>query len=396
MSQEITSYTPRTAPLPFSPPAISEEEIAGVVDAMRSGWITTGPRTKQFEQKFADYIGANSANTLALNSCTSGLHVALATLNLQPGDEVITTPVTFCCSANVIEHVGATPVLADVLSDTLTIDPKKVAAAITSKTKVIMPVHFAGHPVEMDELLALAQEHHLTIIEDAAHSLPATYRGRRIGTIGDFTAFSFYATKNLTTAEGGMLISPADRADDARILSLHGMNRDAWKRYSAEGSWFYEVVAPGFKYNMTDIQAAIGMVQLERLESMQARRRQIVAEYNQAFADVSALETPTSREYVDNAWHLYVLRLNLAQLSIDRAGFIQELKARNIGTSVHFIPVHLHPYYKNKYNWQPEDFPVAYEQYKRMLSLPLHPTLSDQDVADIIEAVVDVVKTFRA
>ncbi|MHB8626251.1 MAG: DegT/DnrJ/EryC1/StrS family aminotransferase [Aggregatilineales bacterium] len=396
MNREILEYTPRATLLPFSPPAISEEEIAAVVETMRSGWITTGPRTKQFEQEFAAYIGADAVNTLALNSCTSGLHVALATLNLQPGDEVITTPITFCCSANVIEHVGATPILADVLPDTLTIDPKKVAAAITPKTKAIMPVHFAGHPAEMDELLALAQEHHLIIIEDAAHSLPASYRGRRIGTIGDFTAFSFYATKNLTTAEGGMLISPAERANEARVLSLHGMNRDAWKRYSAEGSWFYEVVAPGFKYNMTDIQAAIGMVQLERLASMQARRQQIVAEYNTAFSAVAALEIPTSRDYVENAWHLYILRLNLEQLTIDRAGFIQELKARNIGTSVHFIPLHLHPYYKDKYHWQPEDFPVAYQQYKRMVSLPLHPNLSDQDVADVIEAVLDVVKSFKA
>jgi dTDP-4-amino-4,6-dideoxygalactose transaminase len=323
------------------------------------------------------------------------LHLALACLDLQPGDEVITTPITFCCSANVIEHVGSTPILADVLPDTLTIDPKQVEAAITPKTKVIMPVHFAGHAAEMDELVTLARTHHLAIIEDAAHALPASYRGQRIGTIGDFTAFSFYATKNLTTAEGGMLISPLEHANKARVLGLHGMDRDAWKRYSAEGSWFYEVVAPGFKYNMTDIQAAIGMVQLEHLESMQARRREIVSEYNSAFSTVSALEIPTSRNYVENAWHLYILRLNLEQLTIDRAGFIEQLKARNIGTSVHFIPLHLHPYYARKYAWQPERFPIAYQQYKRMISLPLHPNLSDKDIGDVIGAVLDVVKVFR-
>jgi len=394
-SQVVPGRAPRATWLPFSPPAISEAEIAAVVETMRSGWITTGPRTKQFEHKFAAYIGADAANTLALNSCTSGLHIALACLNLQPGDEVITTPITFACSANVIEQVGATPILADVLPDTLTIDPEKVAAAITAKTKAIMPVHFAGHPAEMSELLAIARRHHLTVIEDAAHALPAAYCGQRIGTIGDFTAFSFYATKNLTTAEGGMLIGPAEYAARARVLSLHGMDRDAWKRYSGEGSWFYEVVAPGFKYNMTDIQAAIGMVQLERLEQMQARRRQVVATYNSAFSSISALEVPTSRSYVQNAWHLYVLRLNPEQLRIDRAEFIALLKARNIGTSVHFIPIHLHPYYANKYGWKSEQFPVAYREYKRMISLPLHPNLSSQDVTDVIDAVLDVVRAFK-
>src|SRR5690349_10147993 len=246
--------------LPFSPPDISEEEIDAVVDTLRSSWITTGPKTKQFESQFAEYIG--SAAALALNSCTAGLHLALATLGIGPGDEVITTPMTFTSSVNVIEHVGATPVLADVDPETLNIDPAKVAEKITPRTKVIMPVHFTGHPVDLRPLQDLAKDNNLYIVEDAAHALPACYEGQMIGSIGDFTAFSFYATKNLTTGEGGMLTGSAEMLERTRMLSLHGMSRDAWNRYSATGTWFYEVVAPGYKYNMTDIQAALGLVQL--------------------------------------------------------------------------------------------------------------------------------------
>lgn len=388
-----TAYASRSTFLMFSPPIVGEEEIAAVTDTLRSGWITTGPKTKRFEEEFAAYIGAE--NALALNSCTAGLHVALATLDVRKGDEVITTPMTFAASVNVIEHVGATPVLVDVEPDTLTIDPKKIEEAITPRTRAIMPVHYAGHPADMNPIMELAQRHYLYVVEDAAHAIPAKYEGRYIGTIGDFTAFSFYATKNLTTAEGGMLTGATERLKKARTLSLHGMNRDAWKRYSAEGSWFYEVVAPGFKYNMTDIQAAIGLVQLEHLEAMQARRREIVERYTAAFSQLPELQPPTERQNVESAWHLYVLRLNLEQLRLDRARFIEELKLRNIGSSVHFIPVHLHPYYRHKYRWMPNAFPIAYREYQRMLSLPLHPGLSDTDVDDVIGAVFDVVETFR-
>jgi len=387
-TQNLPGTARRSTFLPFSPPSITQAEIDAVVDTLRSDWITTGPKTSQFEQAFAAYLGVESA--LGLNSCTAGLHLALATLGIGPGDEVITTPMTFCSSVNVIEHVGATPVLADVEPDTLTLDPARVAEAITPRTKAILPVHYAGHPADMQPLLDLARAHGLYVIEDAAHALPAAYRGQKVGTIGDFTAFSFYATKNLTTGEGGMLTGSPERIERARMLALHGMNRDAWKRYSAEGSWYYEVVAPGFKYNMTDIQAAIGLVQLERLEAMQARRRQIVAQYQAAFSQIEALQTPVERAGVDHAWHLYVLRLNLDRLKIDRARFIEELKARNIGTSVHFIPIHLHPYYVEKYGWPPEAFPVAYREYQRVLSLPLNATLTDEDVQDVIRAVVDV------
>jgi dTDP-4-amino-4,6-dideoxygalactose transaminase len=384
----------RTTFLPFSPPAISEAEIEAVVDTLRSNWITTGPKTKKFEGDFAAYLGAPGA--LALNSCTAGLHVALATCDIGPGDEVITTPMTFCASVNVIEHVGATPILADVEADTLTLDPKKVAEKITSKTKAILPVHYAGHPTDMDPIMELAKQHNLIVIEDAAHSLPASYRGKKIGTIGDFASFSFYATKNLTTAEGGMLTGTPERLERARVISLHGMNRDAWKRYTAEGNWYYEVVEPGFKYNMTDIQAAIGLVQLERLEAMQKRRREIVQQYNAAFKDIPALQTPTERADVESAWHLYVLRLNLDKLTINRAAFIEQLKERQIGTSVHFIPIHLHPYYRDKYSLQPEDFPVAYGEYQRTVSLPLHPGLTDEETADVIAAVTDVCEEYAS
>jgi dTDP-4-amino-4,6-dideoxygalactose transaminase len=388
------TYSPARATfLPFSPPSISEEEIEAVVDTLRSDWITTGPKTKQFESEFAAYIGSESA--LALNSCTGGLHIALAALGIGRGDEVITTPTTFACTANVIEHVGATPILADIEPDTMTIDPLKIEAAITQRTKAIMPVHFAGHPAEMDAIMDIAQHHKLAVIEDAAHSLPAMYKGRKIGTIGDYTAFSFYATKNLTTAEGGMLTGSPDRIAEARLWSLHGMNRDAWKRYTNEGSWFYEVVLPGFKYNMTDIQAALGLVQLTRLADFQVRRREIVARYTAAFSAIEALQPPIERAEVSSAWHLYVLRLNLDQLKLNRAQFIDAMKARNIGTSVHFIPVHLHPFYRDTYGWQPESFPVAYGEYQRCVSLPLHPRLTDQEVDDVIQAVVEIATSNR-
>ncbi|RMF48818.1 MAG: DegT/DnrJ/EryC1/StrS aminotransferase family protein [Chloroflexota bacterium] len=393
MPNSPSTFQRRSTFLPFSPPSISEEEIAAVVETLRSEWITTGPKTKEFEQLFADYIGASAA--LALNSCTGGLHIALAALGIGPGDEVITTPITFACSANVIEHVGATPILADVEPETLTLDLQQVAQKITARTKAIMPVHFAGHPAEMRPLLDLAAQHRLFVIEDAAHALPAKYEGQMIGTLSDFTAFSFYATKNLTTAEGGMLTGAPERIAEARLWSLHGMNRDAWKRYSSEGSWYYEVVLPGFKYNMTDIQAALGIVQLRRLSEFQARRRAIVAQYQAAFSALEALQVPVERPNVEHAWHLYTLRLNLEQLRITRAQFIEELKARNIATSVHFIPIHLHPYYRDRYGWRPEDFPVAYWEYQRLVSLPLHPRLSDADVADVINAVYDVVSVFR-
>lgn len=383
----------RSAFLSFSPPLIGEEEINEVIDTLRSDWITTGPKTKQFEQEFAQFVQVPTA--LAVSSATHAMLVGLAALGIGPGGQVITTPLTFCSTVHVIEHLGAQPVLVDVEPDTLNIAPEQVASAVTPRTRAVMPVHLYGHPCEMDALLDLAKQHDLHVVEDAAHALPAEYKGQMIGTLGTLTAFSFYATKNLTTAEGGMLTGTPDLIEQARIWSLHGMSRDAYKRYSAEGSWYYEVVVPGFKCNMTDIQAAIGLHQLRKLPQFQARRREIVRRYNEAFSRFEELQVPTERPEVDHAWHLYVLRLNVERLNVSRNQFIEELRARNIGTSVHFIPIHLHPYYRDKYGYKPDDFPVAYREYQRIISLPLYPRMSDQDVEDVIEAVVDVVKKFR-
>jgi dTDP-4-amino-4,6-dideoxygalactose transaminase len=378
--------------LSFSPPLIEEDEIAAVVDTLRSSWITTGPKTRRFEEEFASYLGAPGA--LAINSWTAGAHTALVTAGIGPGDEVITTPVTFAASANIVEHVGATPVLVDVEPDTLNIDVSQIEAKVTPNTKAIIPVHFAGHPVDLDPIFDIAKRHNLMVLEDAAHAIPAKYKGKLIGSHGNPVAYSFYATKNLVTAEGGMLVADPGFLERARVVSLHGMSRNAFNRYDKGGSWFYEVTMPGFKYNMTDIQAALGLVQLGKLERMQARRREIVNQYHMAFKDIPALEIPVERPEVEHAWHLYVLRLRLEQLKIDRNQFISELADRNIGSSVHFIPLHLHPFYRDKYGFKPEDFPVAYSNYHRIVSIPLSPKLSDADVADVIEAILEIVKRF--
>jgi dTDP-4-amino-4,6-dideoxygalactose transaminase len=379
--------------LPFNPPLIEEEEIQEVVATLRSPWITTGPKTKRFEEEFSAYLKAPGA--LALNSCTAAMHVALACLDLERGAEVITTPMTFAATANVIEHVGAKPVLVDVEPDTLNIDPAKVEAAITPRTRALLPVHYTGHPAERDVLEAIARRYNLTMIEDAAHALPARFRGQPIGSGQNPVAFSFYATKNLTTAEGGMLTAGPDFLERARIMALHGMSRDAWKRYDKGGSWRYEIVAPGFKYNLTDVASAIGLWQLRKLDRFHQRRLEIVEAYGQAFGAEEALEPPVKRAHVDHAWHLYVLRLRPELLRIGRDRFIDELTRRNIGTSVHFIPLHVHPYYRDKYGYAPTDFPVAFSNFERLLSLPLHPGLTDQDVSDVIDAVLDVVQTYR-
>lgn len=395
--------------LPFSPPLIGEEEIAEVLDTLRSDWITTGPKVKRFEQEFATAVSAPSA--LALSSCTAALHVALAALGIGPGDAVITTPLTFCSGVHVIEHVNAHPILVDVETDTLNIDPNGVRQAIEGlkkdpagsyRVKAILPVHLYGHPCNIDSLLEIAGEYGLAVIEDAAHALPAKYKGRMIGSlplssaVRVLTCFSFYATKNLTTAEGGMLTGPAELLEEARIWSLHGMSRDAWKRYGSEGSWYYEVVRPGFKYNMTDIQAALGLHQLRKLPAFHCRRAEIAQRYNEAFSRCEEFQVPAKHDNVEHAWHLYVLRLNLDRLVIARRQFIEELKARNIASSVHFIPIHLHQYYRDKYGFKPEDFPVAYREYQRIVSLPLFPKMTDQDVTDVIEAVLDIARINRA
>jgi len=403
--------------LPFSLPSIGEEEIAEVIDSLRSGWITTGPKTKRFEEQFREYIGAKHA--IAVNSCTAGLHIALTALGIGPGDAVISTPMTFCSSIHVIEHVGARPILVDVEPDTLNIDPERIEEELKSqipnsksKIRAVLPVHYGGQPCDLEAIYTIAARHNLPVVEDAAHAVGAAYHGHKIGSLANsqlaignsqVTCFSFYATKNMTTGEGGMITTADDElAERMRLLSLHGMSRDAWKRYTSTGSWYYEVLLPGYKDNMTDIQAAIGLHQLRKLPQFQARRREIVHRYNEAFSQFDEFQIPTERPEVEHAWHLYVLRLDLERFpairnpkSEIRNRFIEELKARNIGTSVHFIPVHLHPYYRDRYGYKAEDFPVAYREYQRMVSLPLYPRMSDQDVEDVIEAVVDVVKRYR-
>lgn len=377
--------------IPVSSPLISEDEIAEVADTLRSGWLTTGPKVKRFEEEFAQYIGSKHA--VAVNSCTGALHLTLVAAGIGQSDEVITTPFTFIATANVILHVGAKPVFVDITPDTFNIDVEKIEAAITPKTKAIMPVHYAGQPCEMDEILEIARKHNLLVIEDAAHAVAAEYKGRKVGTIGDVTCFSFYATKNLVTGEGGMVTTDDEElAEKIKILSLHGMSKDAWKRYTAAGSWYYEVIYPGYKYNMTDIQASLGLHQLKKLEMFQKRREKIAETYNEAFADLAAIETPSVKPYVKHAWHLYVIKLVPERLVIDRDRFIEALKAEKIGTSVHFIPVHLHPYYRETFGFKKGDFPVAEEMYERVISLPLYPKMSDEDVARVIEAVRNLAK----
>jgi dTDP-4-amino-4,6-dideoxygalactose transaminase len=379
--------------LPYSPPLIGQEEIDEVVDTLRSGWITTGPKTRRFEEEFSQYLGAPSA--LALNSCTAGLHAALVALGIGPGDEVITTCMTFAASVNVIEHVGATPVLVDVEPDTLNFNPELVEQAITSRTKAILAVHFAGHPVDLDAIKKIARERNLFLVEDAAHAIGAKYRDRWIGSGDNPTAFSFYATKNMTTGEGGMLTGDSELISRARMISLHGMSREAWSRYQKGGNWRYEILMPGFKYNMTDIQAALGLCQLRRLAGFQRRREEIAEQYTRAFSELPELDLPTTRSEVLHAWHLYVLRVRGGASTIGRDHVVESLANRNIGTSVHFIPIHTHPYYRDKYGYRPMDFPVAFTNFERMLSIPLNPSMTDQDVADVIEAVIDTIKQSR-
>jgi dTDP-4-amino-4,6-dideoxygalactose transaminase len=392
--------------LPFSPPSVGEEEINEVVDTLRSDWITTGPKVKRFEQDFAQFVHAPDA--LAVSSGTAALHLSLLALGIGAGDAVITSPLTFCSAVHVIEHVGATPILCDVESDTLNLNPNGIRQQIERaekdlglRVKAILPVHLYGHPCDRNAILKIAAEYHLAVIEDAAHSLPAAYKGRPIGSLSAtdsvpvLTCFSFYATKNLTTAEGGMLVGHKALLDQARRWSLHGMNRDAWNRYSSEGSWTYDVDCPGYKYNMTDMQAALGLHQLKKLPQFHARRRAIVERYQTAFRCREEVQVPTERRDVQHAWHLYVLRLNLDRTGITRDQFIREMHDRNIGCSVHFIPVHLLRYYREKYGYTPEQFPIALREFQRMVSLPLSARMTDQDVEDVINATTSILEENR-
>lgn len=383
----------RTTFLPYNVPDVGEEEAEAVARVVRSRWITRGPQTAQFEQELQAYFEGRPV--VAVSSCTAALHLALLSLGIGPGDEVITTPYTFCASINAIIYVGAQPVLADVEPDTANLDPRAVRAAITPHTRAILPVHFAGHPVDLEALQDVAEAHHLAVIEDAAHGIGARYRGRRIGTSGNPVAFSFYATKNLTTGEGGALVLPEPRmAEQVRVLSLHGMSRHAWNRYTVQGSWDYEIQGVGFKYNMTDIQAAMGRVQLEKLDRMQARRAELAARLSHGLRALP-VTVPVVRADVDPAWHLYPLRVHRSALNGDRGDVIRDLRAENIGTSVHFIPIHYHRYYQERFGWRPGMFPVAEEYFAQEISLPLYPGMSDGDVDDVIAALSRVLERRR-
>ena len=379
--------------VPFSLPSIGDEEVREVIAALESGWLTSGPRTRQFEADFARYT--QSPFALAVNSCTAGLHLALSCLDLQPGDEVITTPLTFCATVNTILQAGGVPILADIGAD-LNIDPAAIRAAITPRTRAIVPVHFGGLPCLMDEIWTVAKEAGLAVIEDAAHAAGATYRGTPVGA-GRSTAvaFSFYATKNLCTGEGGMVTTGSRAlADRMRTLCLHGISRDAWNRYAKEGNWYYEVVERGFKYNMSDLMAALGIHQLKKLDAMNASRQAIVRRYTAAFSEFAELECPPDRSDSGHAWHLYVLRLHLDRLSVDRGRICEELRARGVGSSVHFIPIPLHPYYRETLELR-DPCNRALADYPRLLSLPLYPQMDEESVRRVIAAVADVICAYR-
>lgn len=373
--------------LPFALPEIGEEEITEVVQALRSGWVTTGPKTKQFEADFAEFLGGD-VEAIAVNSATAGLHLGLEALGVGPGDEVITTTHTFTASAEIIRYLGADPVFVDVDANTLCIDVAGVEAAITSRTKAIIPVHFAGRSADMQKLLKLARKHGLKVMEDAAHALPATCGGKMIGALeSDVTVFSFYANKTITTGEGGMLVTRnPEIAKRARVMRLHGISRDAFDRFTAKTpGWYYEIVAPGFKYNMTDIAASMGVHQLKKAHVFQQKREYIAKLYDDALASLPIICPPHADVGDLHSWHLYVIQLD-ASVKKSRDQVIEKLFDQGVGCSVHYIPLHLQPYWRDAYHLKPEMFPVSQNIYERTLSLPMYSRMTDSDVLRVVEA----------
>jgi dTDP-4-amino-4,6-dideoxygalactose transaminase len=389
--------------IPFHRPSIGLEEEREVVDTLRSGWITTGPKAKRFEHKIAEYVGAKHA--LALSHCTGALHLALWALGIGPGDEVITTPLTFTATAEVLGYLGARPLFVDVDPGTFNINPARIEEVLESgrhpRVRAIEPVHFAGQPCDMDRICAIARRYNLKIVEDAAHAIGAArhMEGRgmaKIGTIGDLTCFSFYATKNFTTAEGGAITTADDAlAEKIAIASLHGMNRDAWKRYDKSGSWYYEIHDTGFKYNLSDVHAAIGLAQLKRADEFMRRRSEIARAYSEAFNGEDALQPPYLEPGLEHAWHLYVLRLRPERLRIGRDQLVEMLRERGIGTSVHCIPLNTMDFYQKTYGYRTGDFPVAEDIFSRCLSLPIYAAMSAEDVSYVIDTVRGLVRENR-
>jgi dTDP-4-amino-4,6-dideoxygalactose transaminase len=384
----------RATRLPLHQPWIDEADEQSVLETLRSGWITTGPKTKRFERDLAGYVGA--AHCVAVNSCTAALHLALDAVGVGAGDEVITTPMTFAATANVICHCGARPVFVDVEPDTMNIDAHLVEQAITSRTKAIVPVDFAGQPPDMDTILSVARRHGLPVIEDAAHSLGAEYKGRRVGGVADLTAFSFYATKNITSGEGGALTTNNDAwAERIQVMSLHGISRDAWKRYTAAGYQHYDIIHPGYKYNMFDLQAALLVTQFRRIEQFWERRRAITARLNGAFADVPEVKTLAIRPEVKHAYHLFPAIFRTEALAADRDTIMAAIEAENIGIGIHYRAVHLHPYYQKTFGFSRGVFPQAEYYSDRTVSLPFFPKMTDADVDDVVAPVKKVVGRYR-
>ena len=379
--------------IPFHRAAVGEEEVEAVAEVIRSGWLTMGAKTLEFERQFASYVGAKYA--IAVSSCTAGLHLALEAIGIRAGDEVLVPTTTFTATAEVVAYFGARPVFIDVDARALNLDVTDAKRKVTPRTKAILPVHIAGQPCELAQIQQLADTYSLHIIEDAAHALPSAYQGKQIGSISELTAFSFYATKTLCTGEGGMVTTDNEvYAQRMRMMRLHGISRDAWKRYTAEGSWYYEVLEAGYKYNLTDLQSALGVAQLQKCNALHEARARIAARYTNAFGSHPSLQVPELLPDRTSAWHLYILRLHLKRLNIDRDTFIRELGRSGVSASVHFIPLHLHPYYQRTHGYKPGDLPVAEAEYQRSLSLPIYPTMTDEEVEYVIASVSDIADRF--
>lgn len=381
--------------IPFHRADVNEEEVQAVSEVIRSGWLTMGTKTFEFERQFATYVGSRFA--VAVSSCTAALHLCLEAAGIRAGDEVLVPVTTFTATAEVLTYLGARPVLVDIDPKTMNLDPADARRKVTSKTRAIIPVHFSGQPCDMEEVRALANIHDLHVIEDAAHALPSYYRGAKVGTLSELTAFSFYATKTLSTGEGGMITTDNEEyAQRMQMMRLHGISRDAWKRYSGEGSWYYEVLEMGFKYNMTDMQAALGIVQLSKCDGMNKKRKHIASTYTKAFHKIPVLDVPQITAGNESSWHLYVLRLKSESLRIDRAKFIQELKSRGVGSSVHFIPLHFHPAYQERFEYKPGDFPNAEKEYDRCVSLPIYSGMTEEEVNYVVSSVIDIANIWSA
>jgi dTDP-4-amino-4,6-dideoxygalactose transaminase len=374
--------------LVFGAPQIDEAEIDEVLACLRSGWLGTGPRVAQFERDFAAFRGVREAQAAAVNSCTAALHVSMLAAGIEPGSEVITTPLTFCATVNAILHAGLTPVLADVDAVTQNIDPAAIEAAITPRTRAILPVHFAGRPCEMDAIMAIARKHDLVVIEDCAHAVEASFRGQPLGTFGDFGCFSFYVTKNVATGEGGMILGRSEeQIARARILALHGMSKDAWHRFGDQGYKHYQVVECGFKYNMMDLQAAIGLHQLARVERNWRRREAIWQRYDEAFARLPIALPAMAAADTRHGRHLYTVMIDHQRCGMGRDDFLEAMNAARIGTGVHYLSIPEHPYYQQRFGWRPEQWPSAMKLGRETVSLPLSPALLDHDVERVINAV---------